>query len=462
MSKKIFSLLLILFMIVPLIAGCSGGDDDSGGIGSGSASMEEIGKIESLEHLQNLDLVSMSVSSHVIDSSDGVNDEEDAENLQTIKDYVIDRLKAYFGSYIPVFYKVTYNSTDAAGNPQKLTGLMVIPASVSGKASVPILSMQHPTQVERKYSPSKRSIKDNEFTCVVAGIISMTGYVVVVADYPGLGDNYDVHPYCHKSLSHSVVDLIRVASESKDEMEQLNVEWNGKLVLMGYSEGGYATMVSAQKLQEDGIFEVGAVAPLDGPYSLSVTMKNVMLTADASYGAPYFLPYFIAGYESVYTPNITFSGAIKESVPDYTPPAGQTFATVLYSLLDGSHTSAEISDFMRKATPYEGPRSAMKDDFIDQLKDDTSYVCTKLEANNGYEGWTPNVQMKMFHNKKDDYVPYDNMLEAEKVFPQVANIQYDGYTEYIPISDSIHADSFPVAMVMGFLYVDKYAYPDRH
>lgn len=462
MYRKLIALVLILLGAIAFLGGCSGGDSSEGD-DSGLYTMEEIGRITDLEELKNLQLVSLSVHGQVIDSADGVGDDQaEAESLSSIKDYVMDKLKAYFGAYFPIYNKVTYNTTNSSGAQQQVTGLMVIPASLKDNVSLPILSMQHPTQVLRKYSPSWRNPEDNEFTGILAGIIAMTGYIVVVADYPGMGDNYDVHPYCSKVLSNCVVDLIGVAINAKDELAKFKVEWNGKVVLLGYSEGGYATMVSAQKLQQTAQYPLDAVSPLDGPYSLSVTMKNVMLTADASYGAPYFLPYFVAGYESIYTPNITFSGAVKESVPDYTPPEGETYATMLHKLLDGSHDSSEINEFMMKATPYEGPKSVLQDSFISQLSDDTSFVCQALEDNNGYVGWTPTIPMKMFHNENDDYVPYDNMVQAKNNFPDSSNIEYGSFTEYIPISDSIHADSFPVAMVKGFLYVDKYGHPERH
>ena len=463
MFKKNIAILLAVLCIVFLIVGCSSSSDDSSGDENTEIKLTEIGQIESAEEFEKLQLNSLSVGGFVMDSTDGIGDDEaEAAKLSTLKSYIWDNLKKYFGKYAPAFFKMTYYTTDSKGNKQKVTGLVVIPVPFGKTQSHPILSMQHPTQVERKYSPSAMNTYDNEFTSMLAGIISMTGYIVVVPDYPGLGDNYDVHPYCHKSLSNSVVDMIGAAINSQSKFEGLGVKWNGKVVLMGYSEGGYATMVAAQALQESGKYPIDAAAPLDGPYSLSVTMKNIMLTAGTSYDAPYFLPYFVAAYDDIYTPNIVFTEAVKSSVPDYDPPEGKTYATVLYSYLDGSHTPTEIIEFMKKATPYEGPKSILQTPFLEKLSDNSSYVSQKLDENNGYADWAPTIPIKMFHNTKDDYVPHDNLVQAQKNFPDRSNIEYESFDEYVQIDSSMHVNAFPVAMVKGFIYVDKYGHPERH
>ena len=83
---------------------------------------------------------------------------------------------------------------------------------------------------------------------VTAMALAATGYIVVVPDYPGMGIDPGVHPYCHKSLSYSVIDMIRAVRDS-GLLQNWQVKWDGRLYLMGYSEGGYATMVTAQELQ---------------------------------------------------------------------------------------------------------------------------------------------------------------------------------------------------------------------
>jgi hypothetical protein len=289
-----------------------------------------------------------------------------------------------------------------------------------------------------------------------------------MADYPGLGVNYDPHPYCHESLAHSVIDAIRATRDSKNnwDADAKATNWNGKLYLMGYSEGGYATMVAAKEFQTNHAdeFTVSAVTPLDGPYSLSDTMRKLMISATADYTAPYFLPYVVEGYQSVYsgkTDVFNFDKDVLSSVPGYTPPAGSTYAKELKKLLDGSHTSDEITEFMKKATPYQGPSSILTQSFKDMLQQTSGEVYDILSQNDAYANWKPAMPMKLYHNSLDDLVPVGNSNNAMTAFAGLSNVTLETFEEYAH-PGSIHAGSLPIAYYKGFIWLDGYAYPERH
>jgi hypothetical protein len=54
-------------------------------------------------------------------------------------------------------------------------------------------------------------------------------------DFPGMGlDSAPYQPYCHgKSLAYSVVDMLTFWKGKLPD----GLEWDGRLVVMGYSEG---------------------------------------------------------------------------------------------------------------------------------------------------------------------------------------------------------------------------------
>ena len=226
-------------------------------------------------------------------------------------------------------------------------------------------------------------------------------------------------------------------------------------------------MVAAKHLQQEGEFAVSAVAALDGPYSLSDTMRNVMINADATYPSPYFLPYTIAGYDDFYkaqTDAFNFDNAVKGQVPSYTPPEGMTYAGQLYSMLDGAFSGNQISVFMQKATPYVGPKSILTDQFYSALQDTgpNAPIYQRLLLNDGLYGWTPAMPLKMFHNSLDDLVPVSNMDIAASIWSNVPNVYHEYFTEYIEGLGSVHAGSLPIAYYDGFMWIDAYAYPNRH
>jgi pimeloyl-ACP methyl ester carboxylesterase len=346
--------------------------------------------------------------------------------------------------YIPVPQKIVYT---IPGYDKKLTGLLVYPYTFR---KMPILSLQHPTQVERQFSPSFHKMTDNELTTQYAVLLASMGYIVVVPDYPGLGDNTDVHPYCMNTLADSVVGMITVVKSMK------NITANdGRLFLMGYSEGGYATLVTARKIREKNPeLNLVAAAALDGPHSLSKTMHDVMVNAGKEYSAPYFLPYVIAGYGAGYPsiPEFRFGTAIHDEPPG--------FAVQLYHMLDGYYTGGEINSYMMGLPDYHGPSTALTESFLTLLKTEGSIVNRKLQENDAY-AWTPDgkAKIRMWHNTKDDLVPVGNTESATAAWKGITNVETTYFTEYIDGLGTVHAGALIPAYIKATGWINGIAFP---
>ncbi len=373
------------------------------------------------------------------------------------------------------YVKIDYMTTTAAGDLIPVTGLAILPTPHAG-ASVPILAMQHPTQVERKYSPSmfnKTNMwDDKQFTVPFGTLFAMSGFAVVMADYPGMGVNTNVHPYCTESLANCVVDLVRAVRDYLATNTSAYARWDGRLYLTGYSEGGYATLLAARDFQAgySNEFPVSGVAGLDGPYSLSDTMRDVMLNADTNFVSPYFLPYFLNGYDSVYAALDTvfvFTNAVKTSAPGEPDLAGK----LQWMCTAGTNTAGDINDLMYKAVPYIGPRSILTGAYLGALSNSESVLCRVLGSNDAYFAWTPQMQMRLFHYPNDDLVPYGNSTNACNVFTQrlAPHVDLDAYGAEWPLSwfiewlkvrmdSSYHAAAAPVAWVKGILWLHSLAY----
>ena len=413
----------------------------------------------SLQQLRSSRLQSLEILGRFLDRNDGIgNDQAESSTLDSIWDYVLNILSRYL-VYGVQSHKVTYLSHDFAGNPQTVTGLLVVPVGSGPKLRAPILSVQHPTQTLRQYSPSAQSFSDNELQYQSALLFASAGYIVVAADYPGLGDNRDFHPYSHPSLANSVLDLIDVTKTSLPS----GVEWNRQLYLMGYSEGGYATLVSARALQQRGTLP-NAVATLDGPLSLSDTMRKIILNSGVDFPAPYFIPLIVAGYSPIYSSTVPLLAISQALIPDplgYTPPPGSSYAAELIKLTNGDHSSDEINALCLQAVPYTGPASVLSTAFRAALADTGSQVVQTLVTNDAYRGWLPTFRLRMFHNQFDDLVPPQNTQLAAAAFSSRSNVDTDFYPLFIPGLGSVHAGAMPVATVLGFQWIDTFAYPNR-
>ncbi len=429
-----------------LLGGCGGGGGDGGDPRGQIVSHGEETRFESHEQV--------GVFLDNIDTSE-------ADPFQPLWDSIKSRFL-----YPVVMVSMDYVSRNAAGESVTLSGMVAFPWhwDAAKRLPVPILGLQHPTQVERRYSPSRMQILDPELTVPVALAMAATGYIVAVADYEGMGVNYDVHPYCHDSLAFSAVDMIRAARNylTLHPGDRL-APWDERLFLTGFSEGGYVAMAAAKELQlnHEAEFSVTGVAALDGPYALSGAMRDVMIDATAAFSSPYFLPYVLNGYDAVYgasKPAFDFRRNVRDDVPGHADYPGE-----LLAVMDGSHTGDEITALMREAPGYSGPAGILTAACSTDLLDADSDFCRTLADNDAHAGWAPTMRLKMFHCISDDLVPAGNLDEALAAFQEAGatTVEWEKYPEYIPGLSSIHVGACPVAYMKGYLWLDAIAYPGR-
>lgn len=464
-NSHIFSILLI-FLISVFFTGCS--NDSSGNkylIAYKNISNHSTDSLHVLmtQESPNLKGLSPAIGGATVSGPIEVNPTNKFENI-------IDILIKFFSKYISNdinTYKIVYNDTIYKG----LTGLLVIPKSKAGE-TFPMIALQHPTQVLRKMSPSNfgtgqgQVIVDDQLTIPLALFLGRAGYIVVVADYPGLGDNKEIHPYCTKRLGSVVTSMMNAVLEFFN-VNNIKQTFNGEVYLMGYSEGGYATAVTAQDIEQrySDIFKIKGVAALDGPHSLSETMRNLMLTAGKDFAAPYFLPYVINGFDDAYGQSVDMVKFDKAIVnPIVTNPETQKleqFNPNLRARLDGSYSASQINNYMMLMKPYVGPKTILTQDFVNALNDRNSKVYSLLKENDSTTRWTPSSQFVFIHNFLDDLVPYNNSNRAYTDWESNKNVTLTTFIEYIPGLGSVHAGALIPAVIRGFLWIDSKAYPVR-
>lgn len=332
-------------------------------------------------------------------------------------------------SYTLQMQKVTYQSTGADGNVHSMTGLLILPSPILGaKPSVPILMYQHGTEVYRPFSPSQFLTHQDSPTdypeVMVAAAIAATGYAVAMVDYEGMGDNTDPQPHVVGAvLAQQVIDLLRASREIIAGTSS-PCSWNSQLFLMGYSEGGYATMMATRALQLNDAteFTVTASAPLSGPHDLSGTMRELIL-ADNTFKAPYFIPMLLTSY------NYAYGGQTTYFSPGYAMLS--PYDTTIPPLFNGNSQSDAISEAMGMTfNPVNliTTESTLTQPFIDELTSDTSpgSVFTFLQENDSYRYpgqvnsvWVPTAPIRMIHDMNDDLVPYANSQVAFNAFSTV-------------------------------------------
>ncbi|MCE1195825.1 S9 family peptidase, partial [bacterium] len=335
----------------------------------------------------------------------------------------------------------------------------------------PIISLQHGTQVNRNNAPSKfdpnpgaflqeplRPETDeallNYLECAMGASMAGMGYIVVMPDYPGFGDNADIHPYVHGSLGDCVRDAVKetIALTMTDQWKD-RLSWNGRLYLIGYSEGGYATMVGAKSLaaMTDGKIRVTAAIPCDGAYDLSGTMTARIVTSRAEIN-PHYVPYTFIGYESIYGVSVFKSPS----------PFKGGFAKKLPCLFDGNHCMIQMYKTIPRAGLFSRRYRAsdiLGAEVLRELGDSSSPLFKAIRENDAFRGWSPDFAMRIVHCETDDVVPVENAIAAYRAFggPEAANVElvYVRPVDFAADSADVHTRAFPAALLDGFSYIEK-------
>ena len=288
-------------------------------------------------------------------------------------------------------YKIIYNTIDPFGNEVEASGVVAFPEN--SNQAFPMISWQHGTEVKRDNTSSFNGFNALSFW------LTGTGYIYIEPDYLGLGESEILHPYCLKNPSAwTTIDLIR-AVETFSFLSN-DFESNDDLILFGYSEGGYVTMAAHMMIEDENIDEFNLLAsfPMAGPYSLSGSMVDVMLSYEP-YDAPFYLPYVLVPYISYYE-----MGELDEYfLPEY--------AEIFEYVFDGNYSSSYINSLLPDI-----PIEVMLPEVIDDFSNNPNYPLRLHLANNDLWNWAPENDVHLFHAIADELIPHNNSQIAYDAF----------------------------------------------
>lgn len=265
--------------------------------------------------------------------------------------------------YAVANHRIIYRTVDGRGRELTASGLVSVPVKPAG-ASSPVISYQHGTIFTNAEAPSMHAAGDE-----AAVIMASLGYIVVAADYVGFGASKgEEHPYLLSAPSAAaVLDLLTAAGSWRRAQ---GVPDNGQLFLVGYSEGGYATLAAHRAMQTERHPDLARLVlsvPGGGPYDVGATLDELLRRVRAE-----------------------------------SPVLGALISPGLLRHL-GSSLRDEVRRALFRLLIPDDADVTYQSDFMDNfLADDVAAIA----RDSNVRDWAPQVPVHLFHGRDDQTVPY--------------------------------------------------------
>ena len=295
---------------------------------------------------------------------------------------------------------IEYNTTGVDGKQVTVSGVIAIPEGTISYEH--LLSIQHGT-LDMEDAPSKQL-----FYYEMLPVVS--GHIVVMADYLGYGSSQTPdcqHPYLHNKLTGTAcADMIEAAREY---LKYKSITENDDdIELLGYSQGGQATIATLLELEERGQAEsIRGVYAGGGVYDLINTLEvfTSPTIGPMSYMHTGYAPYLIRGM--VYGEQLTVSDENLYAPEVIDEGLNEMFSTrplsEWHNALGNDITKVLNHDFFA-APDYNNNKDVQA--VIEALRKN-SLVNTSFQ---------PQTPIMLYHSPKDDFVPYSNAVNAHNLW----------------------------------------------
>lgn len=329
-------------------------------------------------------------------------------------------------------YKIVYETT-IKGEKINASGLVCVP---NEPGEYPVISFQNGTNTLHSNAPTG---EPSEYGFQIMEVIASMGYVVVIADYPGFGESSEIpHPYLvAEPTVRSIVDMLYAVREM-DETALPDISVKNEHFLIGYSQGGWATlqMHKALETEYDQDFTLKATCAGAGPYNIYLLMQQIL--SQETFPMPYYIGYVINGYKSY----DQFTNPVSDLL-------NEPYASRISGLFNGQNNSGQIN--AQLTTSIAG---LIKPEFLAGFATDPKYSSVKQAMiTNSITPWKTNIPLLLIHGDADTHVfpsatedMYAGMLQAGTSTSVIQKV-------IIPGAD--HGEGVVPALLQGFLFINN-------
>lgn len=285
-------------------------------------------------------------------------------------------------NYSTDFFKIVYKTT-YKGKTIEASGLIGLPKN--GPANPSIISGQHETRFTNVSAPSFFPNSSTGYE-----VLASMGYVVVIPDYIGFGSSKNTfHPYyIREATAASVVDMIKA---SKEYLADKKFATSNRLFLVGYSEGGYATLAAQREIETNSALGLTVTAAAAGAGAFDLTTMLTEVSQSEQSAASSYLTYLIQAYNTHYDWKRPTIGFFNEPYATNIPGLfnGETDGPVISSKL-----TANLKDLFNPV---------FRADLVTSGKETTLKTALRL---NSFFDWYPKSLTRLYHGTEDEIVPF--------------------------------------------------------
>lgn len=275
----------------------------------------------------------------------------------------------------------------------------------------PVLLNAHGTTTARAYNIA--DVNNNEAGALLMAMFAAQGYIVVSPNYLGYDkSSLSWHPW--SIAEANAVDMVDGLRAAKADLAALNgaTKPSAKLLITGYSEGGYIAMATHKIIERDYAdeFTVTASGPMSGAYNWVKTLDTTFGPGPVPVGGTIFLTLILTGYQKTY-------GDMYPSVADaFQAPFAATAETLFPS--DVSVATLQTEGKLPANDPG-GVKlfgaGGLLTDWMRQAVLNPSPTRKRIEQN-AILGWTPKGRMVLCGGELDPTAFFFNATDAQADF----------------------------------------------
>lgn len=328
-------------------------------------------------------------------------------------------VQAYMADAVPSM-GLKYSSVDSHGHPRIYSGRLFLPSRPPGSAPtrVPLVMYMHGTETRKAYVPYNNG---GDETMLGALGAEASGFAVAMPDGDGMGadPSRERHAYCHGiTTAKCLIDMIRAILGSGGQIfDGINYVWDGRLFIMGYSEGGYIALAAVKELGTNPAYrdlKLTGAACMGGPFDFANFTKGLLKAGAAPYDRPYIPGYLLATWQDLYPQAVTFRDAINPALLGSAARVANVDNGSAAQWLDGVLGGDQITPMMQARLTGDkntqvSARAITNEAWAKAHVDaERSPVSQLLEANSLVGNWVPHVPVLLVHDPYDECVAFFN------------------------------------------------------